>query len=125
MKKGYLLIISVLAGLFCYCQGIENYHSLDVKHPIFFGGKYIVYNRDTILLNPHSFFIDGRLSDAVTEKYPYVFNSVNKAATQLTNGTEESPMVLYIAPYVYWIDNPDDTATRVGENGQPPFGLSH
>ncbi len=36
---------------------------------------------------------------------------------------EESPMVLYIAPYVYWIDDPDDPAVRVGQGGQAPYGL--
>lgn len=123
MKKVKLIVLFFLSTLFCNSQGIENYHSLDTKHPIIFGGRFIVYDGDTIQLGPHSFFIDGRVSDAVTEKYPYVFNSINKAATYLTNGTEESPMVMHIAPYVYWIDNPDDTATRVGENGQPPFGL--
>jgi hypothetical protein len=123
MKKAFLIVSSVLSALFCYSQGIENYHSLDSKHPISFGGRYIVFNRDTIQLGPHTFFIDGRLTDAITEKYPYVFNSVNKAVTHLTNGAEESPMVMYIAPYVYWIDNPDDTAIRIGENGQPPYGL--
>ncbi len=123
MKKTSLIVISVLSVLFCFGQGVENYYSLDAKHPISFVGKYIVYNGDTILLGPRSFFIDGRLADTVTERYPYVFNSVNKAVQKITNGTEESPMTLFIAPYVYWIDNPDDTATRVGVNGQPPFGL--
>src|SRR5678809_945154 len=123
MKKGSLIAFYVLVALFSYSQGIENYHSLDAKNPVYFGGSFIVYNRDTIQLDPHAFFIDGRLSDAVIDKYPYVFNSVNKAARKLTNGAENSPMTLYIAPYVYWIDNPDDTVTRVGENGQPPFGL--
>jgi hypothetical protein len=123
MKKRLLIALSVLSALFSYCQGVENYKSLDARQPIFFGGRYIVYKNDTIQLGPHSFFVDGRLTDAVTNKYPYVFNSVNKAAAQLSNGTENTPMVLYIAPYVYWIDNPDDTATRIGVNGQPPYGL--
>ena len=123
MKKDSLIVLSFLSTPFCNSQGIENYHSLDAKHPIYFGGSYIIYDRDTIRLGRHTFFIDGRLPDAVTDKYQYVFNSVNKAATQLTSGTEDSPMVIYIAPYVYWIDNPDDTAIRVGENGQPPYGL--
>jgi hypothetical protein len=47
---------------------------------------------------------------------------VNKAADKLTDGTEASPMKLYIAPYVYWIDNPDDTAIRVSRDGGAPYG---
>ena len=33
-------------------------------------------------------------------------------------------MVLYIAPWVYWIDNPDDTAVRVPKPGSnTPYGM--
>lgn len=123
MKKYCLFLCSLLVVLGGIAQGVENYHSLDASDPIHFGGRYIIYRQDTIHLGPNSFFIDGRLSDSVTKKYPYVFNSVNAAVTQLSNGTAANRMNLYIAPHVYWIDNPDDTATRVGENGQPPFGL--
>lgn len=112
MKKGLLIVLSVLAALFCCSQGIENYPSLDARQPIFFGGRYIVYDRDTIQPDPRTFFIDRRRGDTVADKYPYVFNSVNKAVTQLINGTEDAPMVIWIAAYVYWIGNPDDTTIR-------------
>jgi hypothetical protein len=75
------------------------------------------------MLGPKAFFIDGQFTDEKASKYPYVFNSINKAAEHLINGTEGSPMVLYIAPYVYWIDDPDDPAIRIGQSGQSPFGL--
>ena len=32
-------------------------------------------------------------------------------------------MTLLVAPYVYWIDNPDDDGIRVGKDGREPFGL--
>lgn len=32
-------------------------------------------------------------------------------------------MKVYLAPYVYWIDDPDDPAIRVGKDGREPFGL--
>lgn len=123
MKKRALIVLLTLNSLLCFGQGIDNYQSLDPKQPIVFGGSYIVYQKDTINLGPRSFFIDGRLPDAVTDKHPYVFNSVQKAVAKLSNGSEDLPMALHIAPYVYWIDNPDDTAIRVGENGQPPYGM--
>ncbi len=42
----------------------------------------------------------------------------------MTNGTEASPMILYIAPWVYWIDNPDNPEIRVPKVGETtPFGL--
>jgi hypothetical protein len=121
MKNFYLLFL--LCFKIGYGQGIENYKSLDATQPIYFGGNFIVFNGDTTQLNDYNFFIDARLTDAITEKYNHVYNSVQKAAAHLKNGTEDKPMQLHIAPYVYWIDNPDDTAIRTGENGQPPFGL--
>ena len=101
----------------------KNYKSLDPSSPVVFGGSYIVFKGDTITLGPKSFFIDGQLGDDITATYPYVFNSINKAAKQLTDGSESTPMTLYIAPYVYWIDDPDDTAFRVGDGNSPPYGL--
>src|SRR6478735_11068671 len=100
--------------LFCVCLFIyglssaqvnagKGYVSLDTKHPIIFSGDQFIYKGEKIKLGPKAFFIDGSLPDSVTTKQPFVFNSVNKAAEHLTNGTEGDPMVLYLAPWVYWI----------------------
>lgn len=124
VQKALLFIFLLISYCLSMGQGIGNYRSLDTSQPIFFGGDFIVFNKDTIRLGEKSFFIDGSLPDYITEKYPFVFNSVNKAVEKLSNGREETPMALHIAPFVYWIDNPDDTAVRVGEPGQPPFGLT-
>ena len=123
MKKTIFTGLSLLAVLVCSAQPVRSYKSLDARNPIVFGGDYIVYQGKTIKLGPKAIFIDGQFTDVEAAKYPYVFNTVNKAAEHLTNGTEDAPMVLYLAPYVYWIDNPDDPAIRVGKNGQSPFGL--
>ncbi|WP_187264639.1 PemB family protein [Pontibacter beigongshangensis] len=123
MKKAFLTSICLLVMMCCFAQQSKNYRSLDASNPITFGGDHIVYQGKKIQLGPQAFFIDGQLSDAEVAKHKYVFNSVNKAAGHLTDGTEASPMVLYLAPYVYWIDNPDDPAVRVSENSGPPYGL--
>jgi hypothetical protein len=114
---------SLLLTIYSAAQSVSGYQSLDKKQPIVFGGKYIVFKGDTIVLGPKAFFIDGSLTDAQAAAYPFVFNSVNKAAIQLSNGTEAEPMMLYLAPYVYWIDNPDDTVVRVPKEGATPYGL--
>ena len=82
-----------------------------------------MYKGKEIKLGPKAFYIDGQLTAAEVANKPYVFNSVNEAAKHLMDGTEASPMVLYIAPYVYWIDNPDDTAIRIPTSGSAPIGL--
>ena len=122
MKIHHLIFILLYPLFLCSSQTI-NYTSLDKTNPIVFGGDHIIYKEDTLLLGPKSFFIDGQLSDKKTEQYPYVFNSINKATKHFTDGTERSPMVLYIAPYVYWIDNPDDPAIKAPKKGSTPYGL--
>lgn len=123
MKKVIFTSLAWLTILCCSAQKGFDYKPLDDKNPIVFGGNYIVYQRDTIVLGPKAFFIDGQLTDEQVAKHPYVFNSVNKAAEHVTDGSESSPMVLYLAPYVYWIDNPDDPAIRVSKDNSPPYGL--
>jgi len=113
-----LLIVNLLSG-----QNTTGYKTLDPSNPVVFGGDHIIYKGETIKLGPGAFFIDGQLSDEEASRYPFVFNSINKAAEKLKDGTEESPMVLFIAPWVYWIDDPDDPAIRVGQDGQSPYGL--
>lgn len=101
-----------------------TYTSLDKSNPVIFNGDHILYKGEKIELGPKAFFIDGQLSDADVANFDYVFNSVNEAAKFLTDGSEENPMVLYIAPYVYWIDDPDDPEVRVPKEGEgTPYGL--
>ncbi len=99
------------------------YRPTDPAHPIDFAGDRIRYEGREIVLGPRCFFVDGSLSDAEAARSPYVFNRFNEAAARLTAGTAEAPMRLYIAPWVYWIDDPDDPAVRIGEAGREPFGL--
>ncbi len=124
MKKIVLNILFLFAVLVCSSQQNAGYKSPDARDPILFEGDHIVYQGKTILLGPKAFFIDGQLSGKEAAKYSHVFNSVNEAAKHLTDGTEASPMVLYIAPSVYWIDNPDDPEIRIPKaTGSTPFGL--
>jgi len=124
MKKISSFFILFFTYITFYAQ-VKTYHALDKSDPIAFNDTYIVYQKDTITLGPKAFFIDGQLSDATVTKSLFVFNSINAAAKQLSNGTETDPMVLYIAPYVYWIDDPDDPAIREpkGVNSSIPYGL--
>lgn len=84
------------------------YKPLDTKDPIEFKGSYIKYNSQIIKLSETAIYLDGSLSDEVTFKYPYVYNDITKAFDEkaLKSGTKENPMTVYVAPYVYWIDNP-------------------
>lgn len=97
--------------------------SLDAAHPFFFDGRQVRYDGKEITLGPKCFLVDGQLSDKEVAECPYAFKRFNDIVGHLTNGTEAEPMTVYVAPYVYWIDDPDDPAIRVGKDGREPFGL--
>lgn len=83
-------------------------------------GKNVIYKEDgkeiKITLNEKNFFINGRLNETESS-FPYVYKSFNEALDDATNGTEDEPMNLYIAPYVYWIHDPNSESTT------EPFGI--
>ena len=120
MKRLLTFMMALGCAIASWTQG---YKSLDAKQPIEFKGDRIVYNNQEIVLGPKAFFIDGQLSDDIVKNNPYVFNSFNEASEHFMAGTEDAPMMVYIAPYVYWIDNPEDTEIKKGKNGREPFGL--
>ena len=120
MKRMLIFMMALCCAIASWTQ---DYKSLDAKQPIEFKGDRIVFSNQEIILGPKAFFIDGQLSDNIVKNNPYVFNSFNEAAAHFTAGTESEPMMVYIAPYVYWIDNPEDTEIKRGKNGREPFGL--
>ncbi|MEI6276301.1 MAG: hypothetical protein WCP08_09935 [Prolixibacteraceae bacterium] len=123
MVKSFLTCLILLSVIVGKARELPRYKSLDAGNPIVFGGDFIVYRGDTVKLGPNAIFVDGQFTETEAAKYPFVYNSVNKAVEHLKDGSAQSPMVLYLAPYVYWIDNPDDPAVRVGQNGSAPYGM--
>ena len=86
---------------------LEGYTPIDSSDPVEFGGTYIKYQGETIQLSETAIYLDGSLSDELAAQYPYVYNDITKAlsADALKNGTADKPMTVYVAPYVYWIDD--------------------
>ena len=80
--------------------------------------------RRDLLLDARHFLLDATLPDSTVRQSPYLFNDFKDAVAHLENGTPREPMVLYIAPYVYWVDNPDNPDVVVGKNGREPFGMT-
>jgi len=131
--KGTVIMMSLLAFVLVAHQNapvkaanVDGYVAIDSSDPIEFGGTYIVYGGQTITLGPKAIYVDGSLSQAVADSHQYVYTSITAAlsATALTNGTEADPMTVYVAPYVYWIDNPDATNTvEKTTNYSVPYGM--
>ena len=89
----------------------------DLQYPVTLSkdGLQVTYGFEgeekTIDLGQKAIYIDGRLSDEQIEGYDYVYNSFKQAMSALVDGTESEPMNVYIAPYVYWIHNPNSEET--------------
>ncbi len=132
MKKILSLFIPLLAAL-----NISAYNSLDSQNPIQFSGNKIIYNGETITLNENNVFLDGNLPDEFVKNYDFVFNDFGKAIEYIDNrhcgldpqskknkvithsaiagqarNDGKQQITIYIAPFVYWIDNPDDPEIR-------------
>lgn len=105
---------------------LEGYTPMDSSDPVEFGGTYIKYQGETIQLSETAIYLDGSLSDELAAQYPYVYNDITKAlsADALKNGTADNPMTVYVAPYVYWIDDPAATDTvQKTEGYSTPYGM--
>ncbi|MDO4758885.1 MAG: hypothetical protein Q4A18_06445 [Rikenellaceae bacterium] len=120
--KRILTLLLLVAAWAVAAQNPQTQRSLDENHPIWLENGQIRYDGRTITLDDHTFFIDGSLSDKEAEAMPYVYNSFREAAEDLVAGSEERPMKLYLAPWVYWVDDPDDSYIR-GSRGEQPFGI--
>lgn len=95
------------------------YHQIDAS-----GGKFFTFNKKMSLIGPKAFYVDGSLTDAEAARYPFVFNTLQSAIAHLSSGTEAEPMTIYLAPWVYWVDDPDDPQLRVPKEGSgTPFGM--
>ena len=69
-------------------------------------------------LDARHLLLDGSLSDAEVAGREHVYNTLQDAVAHLSDTT-----TIYIRPWVYWVDDPDTPAVRVGEQGREPFGM--
>lgn len=85
-------------------------------------GKSFTYgakgSEQTVTIDAQNLFVDGSLSDEKVEGLENVFNTFNAAIEAAVDGTEETPMNIWVAPYVYWIHDPDSESTT------NPFGIT-
>lgn len=121
MKHFLTLLVAVAICLTAQAQPREQ-RSLDAENPILLKGGAIHYAGRTITLSERAIYLDGSLSDEEAAALPHVYNTFQKAAAAFVKGTAEQPMRVYIAPWVYWIDDPDDPYIR-GSKGEYPFGM--
>ena len=95
-------------------DGVLN-HPLDSVNPVrLVNSNQFTYGQQTFSLDSHHFLVDATADEEIVRTCPYLFSHFRDAMEHLSDGTPDDPMVVYIAPYVYWVDDPDDPAIRVG-----------
>ena len=67
-------------------------------------------------LDAHHLYLDARLDKNAL--HPFAYSDFREAATHFGDSC-----TLYIAPGVYWVDNPDTPEVVTGQNGRVPFGM--
>ena len=110
MRRTFTLYVLFCLTTFLYAQ--QCYTPLDATDPVIFCGGHIIYQKKNITLGAKALYVDGQLNEEEVSRFPYVYNSINEAIKHVTPGTESEPMTIYIAPWVYWVDNPDDPGIR-------------
>lgn len=106
------LIIIVLAILASQCIAFGAMNVVDPENPInmpddstvIFGGRHYALNQSML-------YLDGSLAEAVA---PFVFNDVAKALDAASHG--DGAVTLLVAPWVYWLDDPDDPQIKRDRN---------
>ena len=122
MKK-ILLLTLLMVLCIAYAPAKSKYCGLDPTHPITFLGDRIKYDGKIIPLNEHSIYVDGNLPDKMLKKHKHVYKTFKEASEHFVDGTEEEPMCVYFAPYVYWANDPDTPAVIVGVKKIDPVGM--
>lgn len=122
MKTNTLLTL-VLLIVFNSTAVAKGHQTLDPLHPIILKGNSLTYNHQVIKLDDHTFFLDGSLSEEEAAQSPYVFRTFQEVNAHLTDGTAESPMRVLIAPWVYWINDPDTPKTVRTPDRSAPIGM--
>ena len=113
----------LLLGLqLCLTAQAQNI-SLDASHHIVVRGASFGYDGQTIALNEHSILVNGHINGG-HEMPPYVFSTFQDAMHHVQQVTDGQTIRVYLAPYVYWVDNPDTPEVVEGKNGREPFGMT-
>ncbi|MBQ8672712.1 MAG: hypothetical protein IJ511_01440 [Bacteroides sp.] len=93
-------------------------------------GAVFNYQGHSLQADEHHLYVSPQKDATFGRKCPYVFNDLRQALLEaerlqtLHPYSEEQPLSIYIAPSVYWLDNPDTPEVRLPLPGEGiPYGM--
>lgn len=107
----FLLTIAAAVSAFAYTP-------LDPASPVTIKGDTVRWGDVRFRPSPRELLVDMSLSDKEKADLPYSYSTFNEAMEHVADST-----TVYIAPGVYWVDDPDEDVMRTGRDGREPFGL--
>lgn len=106
MKNFLITCLLCIAGVFPMAA-LTNI--VDPAHPVdLVNDSVVIFGSKCYNLGPSALYLDGSLADPSS---PYVFNDAVKAM-QAVNAYSSGKVTLLVAPWVYWLDDPDDPEIR-------------
>ncbi len=113
-------MIGVMATL---CQPVEaSVNAVDPLNRVELrDDSTVIFQGNRYGLNRSVLYLDGSLEDASS---PFVFNDV-KEALQAVQAASCGEVTLLVAPWVYWLDDPDDPGIRrdASNSNGVPYGV--
>ena len=98
---------------------------LDKQHPVeLTSTSAFTFENRIFTLDSRHILLDATVTDSAVLASPFIFNNFADAIANCTDGTAQQPMIVYIAPNVYWVDDPMHPEVAVGKNGREPFGMT-
>lgn len=119
MMKKYSLLFLVIILL---AVGRLQANNLDAEMPVrLLNDSTVVFDNKVYPLGPGQLYLDGSMTQPAGK---YAFNDVLKALDAVDKSMEKS-VTLLVAPWVYWLDDPDDPEVRRNKNNSNgvPFAV--
>ncbi len=113
MTRFTVLLLALVAAL----EAVA-YRPLDPSQAVTISGDTVRWGDVEFRPSPREFLVDMSLTAEEAAALPYSFTTFNAAMEHVTDS-----VTVYIAPGVYWVDDPDDEEMRTGRDGREPFGL--
>lgn len=98
--------------------------SLDVQRPVVVDGASFEYDGRKTALGAHAILVHTRVDVSLEKATPYVFDNFAEAMAHVEQLRDGEPVWVYLAPGVYWVDDPDKPEVAVGKDGREPFGMT-